>query len=553
MKSKIAIAAWAVALIPSVSAAQSAVDAYKLSQTDLRGTARFMSMAGAFGALGGDLSTLTQNPAGIGVYRSSEVGVTLDIGFQKEGFKTPGFSKNTTGTFAACDNFGYVGSTATGSELMPYFSWGASYQRAASFNRTYEGYFPTIGTSMSNHIADFTSANDDTGFLGYTNRELLGTDNYDPFIDSDVPWLSALAYNTYMINPTFPGSLDYRGLFDSQSRGDASMRVSERGYVDQYSINFGGNFVNMVYWGLGVGITDISYDIDASYDEEISNAVIPNVDADGLARGDAYWRMNNHQSVSGNGVNVKFGVIVKPINEFRLGFAIHTPTWYNLRYHTYADVVYEYNGTEISGVPYSYTGGPDNNAYSYTGDGYWDAKLSTPWRMIVSAAGVIGGRGIISLDYEYEAYKAMRVGDDYGNFDDVTSDIEQYYNGTSTLRLGAEFRVTPSFSLRAGYSYKTSPTQTSAYDGDDYIYTAGTNPSYVFDNTTQHITCGIGYRYRGFYVDMAYVHKYRQGKWSAFSGANNPTDNGMWGWSAAPTAELTTHDNHLVMSVGYKF
>ena len=52
--------------------AQSAIDAYRFSQPDLRGTARFMGMGGAFGALGGDLSTLSQNPAGIGVYRSNE-------------------------------------------------------------------------------------------------------------------------------------------------------------------------------------------------------------------------------------------------------------------------------------------------------------------------------------------------------------------------------------------------------------------------------------------------------------------------------------------------
>ena len=56
--------------------AQSAIDAYQLSQSDLKGTARFVSMAGAFGALGGDISTLNQNPAGIGVYRSNEIGLS---------------------------------------------------------------------------------------------------------------------------------------------------------------------------------------------------------------------------------------------------------------------------------------------------------------------------------------------------------------------------------------------------------------------------------------------------------------------------------------------
>lgn len=51
---------------------QGVVDALKYSQQDIRGTARYMGMAGAFGALGGDITTLSQNPAGIGVYRNSE-------------------------------------------------------------------------------------------------------------------------------------------------------------------------------------------------------------------------------------------------------------------------------------------------------------------------------------------------------------------------------------------------------------------------------------------------------------------------------------------------
>ena len=49
---------------------QGAIDAYRISQPDMKGTARFMGMGGAFSALGGDLSTLSQNPAGIGIYLS---------------------------------------------------------------------------------------------------------------------------------------------------------------------------------------------------------------------------------------------------------------------------------------------------------------------------------------------------------------------------------------------------------------------------------------------------------------------------------------------------
>ena len=67
--------------LPLMINAQDAFDVLQMSQTELRGTSRFQSMAGAFGALGGDLSVLTQNPGGIGVYRSSDLGITLSLDF----------------------------------------------------------------------------------------------------------------------------------------------------------------------------------------------------------------------------------------------------------------------------------------------------------------------------------------------------------------------------------------------------------------------------------------------------------------------------------------
>ncbi|MDR2917287.1 MAG: hypothetical protein LBV74_21035, partial [Tannerella sp.] len=55
------------------------IDAFTLTNSDLGGTARSMSMAGAFGALGGDISAISNNPAGLGIYRSSEISGTLDL------------------------------------------------------------------------------------------------------------------------------------------------------------------------------------------------------------------------------------------------------------------------------------------------------------------------------------------------------------------------------------------------------------------------------------------------------------------------------------------
>lgn len=63
------------------SQAQTFEDAVQFSRTQNWGTARSAGMAGAFGALGGDLSTLSSNPAGIGVFRKSEISITPSLNF----------------------------------------------------------------------------------------------------------------------------------------------------------------------------------------------------------------------------------------------------------------------------------------------------------------------------------------------------------------------------------------------------------------------------------------------------------------------------------------
>ena len=63
------------------SQAQTFEDAVQFSRIQNWGTARSAGMAGAFGALGGDLSTLSANPAGIGVFRKSEISITPSLNF----------------------------------------------------------------------------------------------------------------------------------------------------------------------------------------------------------------------------------------------------------------------------------------------------------------------------------------------------------------------------------------------------------------------------------------------------------------------------------------
>ena len=507
-------------IAPSVMLAQSAIDAYQLSRNDLKGTARFVSMGGAFGALGGDLSTLTQNPAGIGVYRSSEIGVTLDINMQSTETNSMGYFVGEDQTKVYCPNFGYVGTLRLSNEVMPMFNWGVSYNRAASFDRIYRGKFENLSNSVTNYIASLSG--------GYSPNELEMTNSYNPYLKSNADWLSILAYNTYMINPIGISS-EYNGLFkDGTTIGNSEYAVRERGYVDEFSLNFGGNLVDMVYWGIGVGITDLEYTNQTFYDEELQNARISTFDGSSTMNGDAYITLDNFKHVSGTGYNFKAGLIVKPINEIRLGLAVHTPTYYDLR-HDY-DAVSDF----------SYSSGIEGN--DYTEVAVFDSQLRTPWKIMASAASVIGGRAILSLDYEYNAYNDMSVKSGYGySNDDVNNDIKDYYQGQNIIRVGAEYRITPQFSVRAGYNYQASNVNQQTRDGEKYVYTSGTDPSYTFDNTTQYITGGLGFRTGGFYIDAAYVYKNRESIFAAYSD------------EFAPVAKVEDNNSSVVMSIGYKF
>lgn len=553
MKKKTIITALSVAACCFGVAAQGAIDAFTLSGTELRGTARYLSMGGAFGALGGDLTTLTQNPAGIGVYRSSEIGATLDVDAQRFTMRGTGSTPYThKQTRVACNNFGYVGAVRTGSNLMPYFQWGATYNRINSFERYYRGYFPRINTSWSNYVATLSE--------GFKTDALLGTPDYDPFFDSNVPWISALAYNTMLINPVANPSGQqqrYVGLFKDGSTGDAQVEVREKGYVDEYSLNFGGNFVDMVYWGLGFGITDLSYTQWSYYDEQISNALVPNSMDSGLTNGAAEWGIENVQRVSGTGFNVKFGLIFKPVNEFRLGLAVHSPTWYKLNFISAAWVDYGLGQIESDGH-YTFDSRIDKNDYDHTQEGYWSRKLNSPWRLMASAAGVIGGRFILSADYVYEAYPSMTVSDGYGVFEEISEDVKQYYQAAHELRLGAEFRVTPAFSVRAGYGFKTTAAKERARNGYDYIYTSGTQSMYEFDGMRQNFSLGLGYRFGKFYADVAYLHTTQTNEWDAFS----PTPRAFNGEAMyeldstaayGPHAQVVNTHNRFVLTLGCKF
>lgn len=539
-----------LASIPATASAQNSVSALALTDTELRGTSRFMSMAGAFTALGGDLSTLTQNPAGIGVYRGSDVALTLDLSFlSNKSTGIPGAS-SISNTHFDVNTFGYVGTMNFGSNsMMTTFSWGVSYNRLKSFTREYRGSGIPLQTSMSNYVALLTN--------GINPEWMVGDTGKDPYqdLEHNVDWMSILAFNGGIITPFNEvdekgvETYHYDGLFKYDiignkltpiSTGTAGFKVRERGYTDEYNITFGGNLANVVQWGVDFGITDLTHEEWTSYDEALQNASIPagyNY-PDGVENGDCDWQIDNWRKTTGTGFNVKFGLILKPIQELRFGIAVHSPTWYSMT--TSYDASLSYGGS--NGVQFN----------PYTNTANYDWNLRTPWKLMVGLAGVIGGRGIISADYEYAAYNKMHTSNSYDDFDDYNDDINFYFRGSNTLRIGAEFRVTPQFSLRLGYSYVSSNVKKDVADNNYEVYTSkGTRLGYTFNEASNYVTAGLGYRVGGFYIDLAYVNRQRTSTYHCFTPF--ALDGNNKSWTLAPQAKIKENANQLALTVGYKF
>lgn len=541
--------------------AQTAFDAYKFSQPDLKGTARFMSMGGAFTALGGDLSSLSQNPAGIGVYRSNEIGLTLDLDIQKTNSVSGDNLMDVGQTKFFLNNIGFVWTIKLPSATCPNINFGFTYNKTSSFSRIYKGNID-LRNSLTTLIAD------DANSFGYTGEELFDDprEGKDPYANTNASWLPILGYNSYLINEASNAPSTFEGQWTQTTKGFGQFDVLEKGGIDSYNIAIGGNIADIVFWGMDFDITHMSYSANPLWSERLFHARVDNLDnifAD--------WTLDNYYSCSGTGFNYKLGFIVKPIHELRLGFSFQTPTWYNIS-SFYNGIVDYYYLTENN---------DETEYYAATPDGSDNFNFTSPWKLNAGIGAVLFDKLIVSADYTWTKYNGMkfsvpRLGYDFWDYDNyyppyqdypyiengevftpqpgisalpfesANQSIKKYYKSSNTFRLGLEYRVIPSISLRLGYSFVSSPFKTEPYKSSR-DYSQLTDPSFRIDNTTNYITGGLGWRFGGFYLDLAYVYKHMSSMYHAYMAYPQA------GVMTSPSSRLSFNSSQIILSTGFKF
>ncbi len=462
-------------------------DMFSLSQVNFGfGTARSMGMAGAFASLGGDVSSMGINPAGLGMYRHNEVTITPIMGFQRSANSAADWGDNKQSRFAL-SNIGAVFNVyESGRTGLVSVSVGIGYNRVADFNYRY-GFTSESGVSSS----PYRSIND--AFVRQLGQSGIfpdknGTLNYD--YDIAYFWGGALAYNGYMLDTDEDELGRYWTTADrigANAGVGHTAQIDSRGSIGEYDIAVGCNFDSKFYLGATIGLQAVDWKRQLYYGEDyIYNGATP-VDSQGTPlQTPAKWMDYNQAiDVSGTGVNFKLGFIWRPIPALRVGAAVHTPTFYSLKrsYQAYAATNFNPNGDTTPPL--------DDD-----GDNTWD--FVSPTRLMFGLSYTIGRFAIISADYERDWYNGMRVKNIPSGFDlteaDYRSEFTANFKGSNTLRLGVEVKPVPMLALRAGYGSAGSMLRN---DKDLYYNSPLTYKSTCYSG-------GLGLAFGGLNVDLTY-------------------------------------------------
>ena len=461
--------------------AQVPEDALRLSWTVPSGTARQQAIGGAMGSLGGEISAAYVNPAGLGFYKTSEA--VLSPGFR---FQTNNTDYRSTQTKSSSVNSFNLGTS--GLVLGFAKNGGNSSALAITANRV---------ANFSSHVY-YKGQNDYSSFSEQYAQEFAssGLSINDGINSPQLSYGTRMALYSYLIDTaTLGGTTQVIGLpqkvLNAQGALNQLNSSNVSGGVTEVALGMGWNFHDRFYVGGTLGIPIVNYVRDLSFTE---------TDATGNTNNDfATATYTEHYTSSGGGVNLKIGGIFKPSDEWRIGLAVHSPTWYTLTDNLSATMSTNTENYTTIPQPIVVSSATLDNGSGLAG-GSTKYDIVSPWKFLLSGSYVIGSgventksqKGFITADLEYVTTGSSRFspGDahtDASYYQGVNGAVSHYYHGTFDLKLGGELKFN-TFAARAGVAYYTNPYQDKSLSANR-LFVSG----------------GVGYRNKGIFIDLTYV------------------------------------------------
>lgn len=492
-------------------------DAFRFSQENTGGTARFKGLGNAKTALGGDISSITGNPAGLGFYGQSDISVTL--GYNNASNKASYFGTDTK------ENKGRFGIDHAGVVFHFPSSYGPT-QGWQNFNVGFS--YETTNIFTENlRFEGFNNAN--TFVQSYIDRMEAPRPNVD--------WVKGI-YDTKMVEKLGSNPNNYFPIVGENVDKYQVSNTFNKGYNSRTAMAFGANYNNKFYIGATLGLTSFRYETAQIFSEsgwtktrsEIaasnpnSSMADPN-DKDNKFADANYEMFDDYLQVSeGTGVDFKIGAIYKPTVDWNIGATISSPTWMTIDDYTDSFVAVDYYDNEEAADAF------ESKVMSnpITDDQY---RTISPWKFALGLTKFFG-RGLLTADVEYVDYSTVKVRtsgySDPNQERDWDLYIKDAYQAAVNVRVGGEVLLTNALSARAGFNYFGNP-----YKGADNKQYSG--------------SLGLGAKLTNtLYLDLAVVHLVNDYKTNPYVIADH------WG-SASPVADVKLQRTNAVLTLGAKF
>jgi len=490
MNKKIGIAL-VFSLLAVQAGAQGWTDALTFSENDYLGTARSVGMGNAMTAVGGDLGSLTFNPAGSAVSGYSQFTLTPGLGISTvvgqgtgEGFEDKvrtGMGRLQLPNFGAMMVFDTRNSTG-----LRRVSFGV----VGNVTRDYTSKLRATGTNANTTLAASLASQAD----GYSESVLSGG-----FYQNNIPsWETMVGYQGGLFDPISGRSAAYIGLTERLlANGDIALAdkigqyygLQRTGAKYDLLMNFGLDFSDKFYLGANIGLTTLSYRSDETRSEDaLSGGDYPS--------GFNSLRVRSAYRDEGSGIYAKIGFIARPFGGLRIGAAIQTPTLMQIRETYGLEARSVANSAEMS------QSSPQDE---------WFYRLTSPFRVNAGIAYTIGKVGLLSVDYEYTDYRGMQLrasydDDYYYDFSDANLDIQDFLGPVHAVRLGAELKPVPKLALRVGYNLTTG-AQYNTLSDDDRVVPLSSEERIA--QLRSAVSFGLGYSSSGsFFADFALRFQY---------------------------------------------
>ncbi len=485
MKRKILILAGFL-MFNTLGMSQNEADALRYSYLVHGGTARFASMGGAFGALGGDFSAITTNPAGLGVYRRQlEVTFTPLFDLQEVEANFYGTTVDDSKSKIRIGSLGLVYTVPVDNSEWRNVAFGVGINQLAGFDKrqTIQGL-----NGRSSLMTDFLLRANQQG-------SIANLSNFSTGLAWDT-WLLGRDGNGFFID------LD-NNFFANGGKVFQRIRMISSGFLNEFSMSVAGNFKDRLFIGATVGIPIINFSESSTFFEEYKEG------PDDIFNSLTY---TNTLDVTGTGINLKLGAILRLSDMVRVGASLHTPTLFSLEETYDASMTSDLN---ITNPNYQRFAQPEK-------PGLFNYELTTPLKASASLGLVFGTSGLVSFDYEYVNFTEVKLRSDDYSFASENNVIKETFATQHNLRLGGEVNLYPLI-LRGGVAGYSSPL----------------NNGQIADQMI--ISGGLGFRSGNYHIDFAYTRSLMD------------ADYFVYDRRFVDAAKLGNKGQRIVLTLGYRF